>query len=71
MTQAPARYALCMEFADGTVDEPYHHMTRKADAIRAARRAVKGTICPDLVRIWVDDTRTGVGMAFVRKGAVA
>ena len=34
---ATARYALRFETADGTIEAAYHHMSRKADAIAAAR----------------------------------
>jgi len=57
-----ARYALRMETADGTLEAAYHFMPRKADAIAAARRAAKSSVCPDVVRIWVDDTKTELGV---------
>lgn len=60
---ATARYALRFETADGTLEEPYHHMSRKADAIAAARRAARDVVSPDVVRVWVDDTRTELGIA--------
>lgn len=56
------RYALRMEIADGTILEAYHHMDRKADAIAAARRNAKDTASSDIVRIWVDDTKTELGV---------
>lgn len=58
-----ARYALRMETADGTLEDAYHTMPRKADAIRAARVAAKSSACPDVVRFWVDDTATEIGIA--------
>jgi hypothetical protein len=58
-----ARYALRMETADGTLEDAFHHMARKRDAITAARRAAKESICPDVVRFWVDDTKTELGVA--------
>lgn len=58
----PDRYALRMETADGTLEPAYHHMPRKADALKAAKRAAKDTICQDVVRIWVDDTKTETGV---------
>lgn len=63
MTSAQtARYALRFETADGTIEEAYHHTSRKADAIRFARHAAKTTICTDIVRVWVDDTKTDLGV---------
>ena len=58
-----ARYALRMETADGTLEDAYHCMSRKDDALRAAKRAAKTSACVDVTRIWVDDTRTGLGVA--------
>lgn len=58
-----ARYALRMETADGTLEDAYHTMPRKADAIRAARAAAKASVCQDVVRYWVDDTSTELGIA--------
>lgn len=57
-----ARYALRMEIADSTLLEAYHHMARKADAIAAARRNAKDIVSSDIVRIWVDDTKTELGV---------
>lgn len=57
------RYALRMETEDGTLEDAYHHMSRKADAISAARRAAKESISADVVRFHVDDTRTEMGVA--------
>ena len=62
MTNA-ARYALRMELADSTLEEAYHFMSRKADAIRAAKWAAKNSADMDVVRIWVDDTCTDLGIA--------
>lgn len=56
------RYALRMETADGTLEAAYHFMARKADAIEAARRAAQDVVSPDVVRIWVDDTKTELGV---------
>ena len=61
-TRHAARYALRFETADGTIEEAYHFMDRKADAIAAARRAAKDTVCADVVRIWVDDMKTDLGV---------
>ena len=63
-----ARYALRMETADGTLEEAYHCMSRKADAIRAARHAAKNSASPDVVRIHVDDTKTELGIAAFSTG---
>lgn len=57
-----ARYALRMEIADSTLLEAYNHMNRKADAIAAARRNAKDIVSSDIVRIWVDDTKTELGV---------
>ena len=57
------RYALRMETDDGSIEDAYHHMSRKADAIREAKRAAKDTSCTDVVRIWVDDIRSEMGIA--------
>lgn len=57
-----ARYALRMETADGTLEVAYHHIARKAWAISAARHAAKSCVSPDVVRIWVDDTKTDLSV---------
>lgn len=59
----PNRYALRMETTDGTLEPAFHHMNRKADAIRAARKAAAETVCSDVVRVHVDDTRTELAVA--------
>ena len=58
-----ARYALRMETADGTLEDAYHFVARKADAIKFARQHSKTTACADVVRFWVDDTKTELGVA--------
>lgn len=58
---AKARYALRVELTDGTLEEPFHYLPRKADALRAARACAKGCAA-DTVRVWVDDTRTDIGV---------
>lgn len=58
-----ARYALRFETVDGTLEDAYHHMNRKAEAIAAARRAARDVASPDIMRVWVDDTRTELGIA--------
>lgn len=58
-----ARYALRMETADGTIEAPYHYVARKDDAIKAVRRAARESVCRDVVRFWVDDTKTDLGVA--------
>lgn len=64
-----ARYALRMETADSTLLDAYHHMNRKADAIAAARRTAKDIVSSDIVRIWVDDTKTELGVkSFATRG---
>jgi hypothetical protein len=57
------RYTLSMETDDGSMEAPYWSTSRKADALRAAKLAAKNSACPDVVRIWVDDTRTDIGIA--------
>ncbi len=57
------RYALRMETADGTIEDAYHHVGRKDWALTAARRAAKECVCQDVVRNWVDDTKTDLGVA--------
>jgi hypothetical protein len=57
------RYGVRYETADGTVEEAFHITTRKADAIRAARFAAKTTVCTDVVRVWVDELCTELGVA--------
>lgn len=59
----PARYALRYETADGTLEPAWHHMPRKADAIRAARSAAASCVCPDVVRVHVDDTKSEIALA--------
>lgn len=56
------RYAIRCETADGTLEEPFHHMTRKDWALKSARNAAKCTVRSDVVRVWVDDTNTGLGV---------
>lgn len=58
-----ARYALRMETADGTLEDAYHYVARKDWALTAARRAAKDCISADVVRVWVDDTKTDLGIA--------
>lgn len=57
------RYTLSMETDDGSMEAPYWSTNRKADALRAAKRAAAASSCSDVVRIWVDDTRTELGIA--------
>lgn len=59
----PARYALRYETSDGTLEPAWHHMARKADAIRAARSAAASCACPDVVRVHVDDTKSELAVA--------
>ena len=58
-----ARYGLRFETADGTLENPYHFMSRKAEAVRAARLAAKSIVSPDVVRVWVDDMCAELGVA--------
>lgn len=57
-----ARYALRMEIMDGTLEDAFHFMARKDWALAAARRAAADCVSPDVVRIWVDDTKTELGV---------
>jgi hypothetical protein len=59
---ATARYALRSELKDSTLEEAFHFLPRKVDAIRVARLIAKTNSSPDVVRIWVDDTRTDLGI---------
>lgn len=58
-----ARYAIRLETEDGTLEDAVYTMSRKAEAIRAARNWSKTCACPDVVRIHVDDTATELGIA--------
>lgn len=58
-----ARYALRYETAEGTLEAPWHHMARKADALRAAKAAAASCACPDVVRVHVDDAQTDLAVA--------
>ncbi|NTF05982.1 hypothetical protein G6L44_26260 [Agrobacterium rubi] len=57
------RYALRMELADSTLEEAFHFMSRKDWAIAAARRIAANHIDRNVVRVWVDDTTTELGIA--------
>lgn len=57
------KYGVRYETADGTLEDAFHVTTRKADAIRAARSAAKNTVCTDVVRVWVDNLCTELGVA--------
>lgn len=65
MTEAKhcKRYGLRFETADGTLEEPYHRTSRKADALRAGRAAAKTVVSADVVRVWVDDLCAELGIA--------
>jgi hypothetical protein len=58
-----AKYGVRYETADGTLEDALHVTTRKADAIRFAKIAAKTTVCVDVVRVWVDDLCTEMGVA--------
>ena len=58
-----AKYGVRFETADGTLEDAFHVTTRKADAIRTARYAAKTTACTDIVRVWVDNLCTELGVA--------
>lgn len=57
------KYGVRYETADGTIEDAFHVTTRKADALRTARYAAKTTSCADVVRVWVDDLCTELGIA--------
>lgn len=57
------RYAVRFETADGTLEDAWHFASSKAEAIRVARCSAKTSIMTDVVRVWVDDTRTDLGVA--------
>jgi hypothetical protein len=57
-----AKYGVRYETADGTLEDAFHVTTRKADAIRAAKAAAKSTVCTDVVRVWVDNLCTELGV---------
>ena len=59
----PKKYGIRFETADGTVEDPFHTTSRKADAIGAAKRAAKETVCTDVVRVWVEDLCADLGIA--------
>lgn len=59
----PARYGLRFETVDGTVEDVFHKMPVKADALRAAKIAAKNMSCADVVRVWVDDICEDIGIA--------
>lgn len=59
----PPRYALRMELADSTLEEAFHRVRRKDWAIAAARRIAANRIDRNVVRVWVDDTTTQLGIA--------
>jgi len=46
----------------GTIEDAWHTVTRKADAIRIAKQAAKTTVCEDVVRVWVDDLCKDLGV---------
>lgn len=57
------RYALRFEDVDGTVEDPYFYVATKRDALRFARIGARG-LSPygTTVAIWVDDTKTDLGV---------
>lgn len=57
------KYGIRFETADGTLEDAFHVTTRKADALRAAKLAAKTTVCTDVVRVWVDDLCSELGIA--------
>lgn len=57
-----ARYAIRNELADGTLLDPSVCLPNKATALQVARRVAKGILGADVVRVWVDDTKTELGI---------
>lgn len=57
-----ARYAIRNELTDGTLLEPSTYVSNKAVALRVARNVAKGTLGADVVRVWVDDAKTDLGV---------
>lgn len=60
---AKNRYGLRIETRDGTLEDPYHTVSRKRDAIKFARQAAKDFIGADIVKVWVDDLCADLGIA--------
>ena len=58
-----AKYGIRYETSDGTIEDAWHTVTRKADALQIAKRAAKNTVCADVVRVWVDDLCADLGVA--------
>lgn len=58
-----ARYAIRNELADGTLLDPSVCLPNKTVALQGARRVAKGILGADVVRVWVDDTKTDLGVA--------
>jgi hypothetical protein len=56
------RYAIRTELKDGTLLEASAYLARKDIALRVACKLAKSTQADDVVRIWVDDTKTGLGV---------
>lgn len=56
------RYAIRNELADGTLLEPSVCVSSKAVALQVARNAANGVIGADVVRVWVDDKKTELGV---------
>lgn len=56
------RYAIRLELDDGTILEPSSYLPTKALALRTARALVKGTWGNDVVAVWVDNTKTRLGL---------
>lgn len=58
-----ARYALRIEYADSTIEDAFHHIATKREAIRITKHLATKTWHPDdAVAIWVDDTKTDLGV---------
>ncbi|MCZ7496248.1 hypothetical protein O8B39_17245 [Agrobacterium rhizogenes] len=57
-----ARYAIRNELRDGTLLDPSVCVSNKSIALQVARNAAKGTLGADVVRVWVDDMKTELGV---------
>lgn len=56
------RYAVRNELADGTLLEASVCLSNKSLALQVARSLAAGTLGADVVRVWVDDTKTELGV---------
>jgi uncharacterized protein YijF (DUF1287 family) len=57
------KYGIRFEISDSTLLDAHNYFDRKADAVSAARRVAKDITAEDIVRVWVDNTATELGVA--------